>query len=244
MPLRIFIADLHLRADMPQGLALFADFLQHFGTDSELYVLGDLFDLWLGDDLDLPRYASVTQALGAYAKRGGRTLLMVGNHDFLLGEGFFSASGALPLADPYLLEHAGRRLLLTHGDALCTADVDYQAFRARIRAPAFVAEFLTMPAERRQAMASEFQEGSRSATAQKDATVMQVDAVAADAALRDSGADILLHGHTHRPGVHRLPMGRRVVLGPWHGRESALVWPPGEPPRMINMDCDAAELGA
>lgn len=239
--LRVFVADLHLRAEAADQ-ARFGAFLQRFGAGSALYVLGDLFDLWLGDDLDLPRFAPVIEALAAYGARGGAAHVMVGNHDFLLGAAFFAETRAQPLADPTLIEHAGRRLLLTHGDALCTADVDYQAFRARIRAPAFVAEFLAKPPAERQQIARGFQDLSRSATAAKSTAMMEVDAAAADAALRDAGADILLHGHTHRPGVHRLAAGRRIVLGPWYGGESALIWPADGPPQPVNMACEPHDL--
>ena len=241
MTLRVFIADLHLRAEAADQ-ARFGAFLERFGAGSELFVLGDLFDLWLGDDVDLLRFAPVLDALAAYTARGGRAHVMVGNHDFLFGAAFFAQSGARPLADPTVIEHAGRRLLLTHGDELCTADVDYQAFRARIRAPAFIAEFLAKPPAERVQVARGFQDASRSATAAKRADVMEVDANAANAALQETGADLLLHGHTHRPGVHRLADGKRVVLGPWYGGESALVWPTDGPPQPINMGCEALEL--
>jgi UDP-2,3-diacylglucosamine hydrolase len=239
--LRIFIADLHLRADALDQ-ARFVDFLQGFGAHSELYVLGDLFDLWLGDDLDLPRYRPVIGALRAYDERGGVARIMVGNHDFLIGDAFFAQTRARPLPDPTVIEHAGQRLLLTHGDALCLADVDYQAFRNRIRQPAFVAQFLAQPAEQRIAIAREFQDGSRTATASKPAAMMDVDADAANAALIDAGAGLLLHGHTHRPGVHRLPAGRRVVLGPWFEKESALIWPADGAPQPLNMGCNATDI--
>ena len=239
--LRIFIADLHLCADAPVQ-ARFVDFLQGFGAHSELYVLGDLFDLWLGDDLDLPRYQPVICALHAYAERGGVAHIMVGNHDFLIGEAFFAQSRARPLPDPSLIEHAGRRLLLTHGDALCLADRDYQAFRERIRQPAFVAQFLAQAAEQRIAIAREFQDASHTATASKPAAMMDVDADAANAALVEADACLLLHGHTHRPGVQRLSAGRRVVLGPWFEQESALIWPADGAPQPLNMGCNAADL--
>lgn len=241
MTLRVFIADLHLRAEAADQ-ARFGTFLDRFGAGSELFVLGDLFDLWLGDDIDLPRFAQAVEALAAYAGRGGVAHVMVGNHDFLFGTAFFEQSGARPLADPTIIEHVGRRLLLTHGDQLCTADVDYQAFRARIRQPAFTADFLARPPAERVQIARGFQDASRSATAAKPADVMEVDAAAANAALIEAGADILLHGHTHRPGVHRLPTGKRVVLGPWFGGESALVWPANGPPEPINMGCDSHDL--
>ena len=241
MTLRVFIADLHLRAEAADH-ARFGAFLERFGAGSELFVLGDLFDLWLGDDVDLMRFAPVIDALRAYADRGGAAHVMVGNHDFLFGAAFFAKSRARPLADPTVIEHAGHRLLVTHGDALCLADVDYQAFRARIRAPQFVAEFLAKPAAERVEIARGFQDASRSATAAKSADVMEVDADAANAALQEAGANLLLHGHTHRPGVHRLPAGKRVVLGPWYDGESALVWPNDGPPQPINMDCDALAL--
>ncbi|WP_448507233.1 UDP-2,3-diacylglucosamine diphosphatase [Immundisolibacter sp.] len=239
--LRVFIADLHLRAEA-QSQARFVDFLKGFGARSELYVLGDLFDLWLGDDLDLPRYQPVIAALRAYAERGGVAHVMVGNHDFLFGDAFFAHSGARPLPDLTVIDHAGQRLLLTHGDALCLADVDYQAFRARIRQPDFVAQFLAQPAGQRIATARTFQDGSRTATAGKTAAMMDVDADAANAALVEAGARLMLHGHTHRPGVRPLPAGRRVVLGPWFERESALIWPADGPPQPLNMGCDAADI--
>lgn len=241
MTLRVFIADLHLRAEAADQARLRA-FIAQFGAGSELFVLGDLFDLWLGDDIDLPRFAPVVDALAAYAARGGVAQVMVGNHDFLLGAAFFAQSRTRPLADPSVIAHAGHRLLLTHGDALCLADVDYQAFRTRIRAPQFVADFLAKTPAERIEIARGFQDLSRSATAAKTADVMEVDAAAANTALQEAGADLLLHGHTHRPGVHRLPAGKRVVLGPWHNGESALIWPASGPPQPINMGCDAIAL--
>ncbi|HCO43888.1 MAG TPA: UDP-2,3-diacylglucosamine diphosphatase [Gammaproteobacteria bacterium] len=239
--LRLFIADLHLRAEATDQARL-GRFLTRFGAGSELFVLGDLCDLWLGDDIDLPRFAPVVDALAAYAARGGQAHVMVGNHDFLFGEAFFAHSGARPLPDPTVIEHAGHRLLLTHGDTLCTADVDYQAFRTRIRAPQFVADFLAKPPAERVQVARGFQDASRTATAAKAADVMEVDTAAATAALREADADMLLHGHTHRPGVHRLDAGKRVVLGPWYDGESALVWPADGPPQPINMGCNANDL--
>lgn len=199
-------------------------------------MLGDLFDLWLGDDVDLTRQDAVVQALQAFHSRGGQAHVMVGNHDFLLGGEFFQAARATPLPDPTVLTLDGQRWLLTHGDELCTADVDYQALRTRIRHPAYVQNFLALPQARRVQMARELQDASHTATAHKAAAVMDVDPAAARAALETHRATVLVHGHTHRAGIERVPGNTRqagpevltrITLGAWTAGPSACVWEAG-----------------
>lgn len=231
----IFIADLHLRPT-PAAHAALEQLLEGCGTGCALYVLGDLFDLWLGDDIDLPRYGAVTQTLRGFQSRGGAAYVMVGNHDFLLGADFFAATGVHPLPDPTVLELGEQRWLLTHGDLLCTADVDYQSLRKQIRNPEYVQGFLALPPARRMQMARELQDASRTATAHKADTTMDLDPVSTHDFMKAHDATVLVHGHTHRPGVEAVsdpgpqattPPLTRITLGSWACGPSACIWEDG-----------------
>lgn len=223
----LFVSDVHLKPDARAHTDAWLDFLAAWrGRSEALYVLGDLFDLWVGDDADLEAYGGIADALAELTRAGTAVHLMHGNHDFLLGEAFYARAGARPLSDPSVLEVGGKRLLLTHGDALCTDDTEYQAFRARIRAPAAVEHLLGLPVAERRRLGAEIRAASRVETARKSAKVMDVNRDAALAVLRAHDADCLLHGHTHRPGVQVLDDAgrRRITLGAWHEGPSVLWW--------------------
>lgn len=225
----LFASDLHLDPGRPDITRQFLDFLAGPATEaSALYLLGDLFEAWLGDDVPDPLGAELASALSALAARGTAVYVMQGNRDFLLGDGFCARGQATLLPDPVVVSHAFGRVLLTHGDALCTADAAYQRLRSLLRDPEVQRALLSLPAAARRALATEARAGSRAHLADASAYITDVDPAAVAAVLRASGVDVLLHGHTHRPAIHTLDVdGRRctrIVLGDWHAAGSYLRW--------------------
>lgn len=225
----VFLAsDLHLSAARPERVEDFVRFAAGPARRaSALYLLGDLFDLWLGDDDDRPPHGRVLAALAALTGAGVPVAVMRGNHDFTLGESFARITGARLIEDPTIVELYGERVVLTHGDTLCTDDVDYQAFRARIQHPDTVRDFLARPLEERQEIADDLRRKSGAAVAMKPVEVMDVNPGAAAALAREHGARHLVHGHTHLPDMHPLDgtdAGQRIVLAPWYEESPVLVW--------------------
>lgn len=220
----LFISDLHLTEERPEANERFIALLEDQGrTADALYILGDFFEYWIGDDdLGEPFNAVVAGLLKDLTGRGVRVYLMHGNRDFLIGEGFCAATGAALLPDPTVAEIGGVKTLLVHGDTLCTDDVEYQAWRRKARDPAFQAAFLAKSlAERRQTV-FQMREKSRQVVQEKTAEIMDVNDDAVRHAMRSAGVRRLIHGHTHRPGRHELDIdgqrGERWVLPDWYGR--------------------------
>ena len=220
----LFISDLHLAEERPAANEQFIDFLEGKARTAEaLYILGDFFEYWIGDDgLEDPFYAVMAGLLRRLTAGGVRLYLMHGNRDFLLGERFCGATGAQLLADPSLHEIEGVRTLLMHGDTLCTDDVDYQNWRRTARSEAFQREFLAKSlAERRRAIVG-MREKSKEVVQAKPAEIMDVNDEAVTQAMRTYGVNRLVHGHTHRPGRHSLTIdghaAERWVLPDWYGR--------------------------
>lgn len=217
-----FISDLHLAEDTPALNALFIRTLDDWqGRIEALYILGDLFEYWVGDDDVSPFLDTMLGAMARFA-RHTPLYVMHGNRDFLLGAGFEARSGARLLPDPTLIEACGDRILLTHGDALCTDDLAYQVFRAQSRNPAWQAAMLARPLAERHAFAR--QARVQSETARREHGVSAISDVtesAVQALLAAHDWPTLVHGHTHRPGVHLHRDGersaRRWVLPDWHG---------------------------
>jgi len=214
-----FIADLHLAPGTPGALAIFERFLAGEAQQgSALYILGDLFEVWVGDD-DRHAGQRVIDALHALTAAGVTVGLMPGNRDFLLGVRFAAASGVERLTDPHRLDLPEGRILLSHGDALCTADTDYQAFRTQTRDPAWQAAFLALPLAERYTIADRLRADSERAKPVKSLALMDVDEAAVCVLLRAQQAKRLIHGHTHRPGRHVLDVdgqsADRWVLGAW-----------------------------
>lgn len=224
----LFISDLHLSAARPEVTALFLRFLRERAAGSEgLYILGDLFEAWLGDDLVLPEYVPVLSALRALNAGGTPVFVQHGNRDFLLGEGFAAASGCRLLPEVQAVTLYNRRILLLHGDTLCTDDHEYQSMRAQLRHPDFIAAFLAKPAAERVAFAKSLREKSQAETSRKSEYIMDVNADAVSAAAREHQATRLIHGHTHRPGMHTQDVDghavQRIVLGDWNEKGSVAV---------------------
>lgn len=215
----LVVADLHLDAARPAVTALALRFLERAHGVAALWILGDLFEAWLGDDTVELVHEPIVAALEALSASGTALHLMHGNRDFLVGEAFAGRIGAeLHREDELVVELGGERHLFLHGDTLCTGDVDYQRLRAMLRDPAWQGDFLACTPERRAQTASALREKSRTAVARKAGEIMDVDPDAVDAAFRRSGCATMIHGHTHRPDDHRDPETghRRLVVGDWH----------------------------
>lgn len=229
----LFISDLHLSAERPAINALFLEFLKTRAARSEaLYILGDLFEYWIGDEaVAQAEYAAIVAGLAALKQNGVAVYLMHGNRDFLLGEEFCRATGARLLNDPTVIDLYGTPTLLMHGDLLCTDDVEYQHVRKTLRAPAFIADFLAKPVAVREQVVRGYREQSKAVTAQKAADIMDVNEQTVRETLQRHGVRNMIHGHTHRPADHRFDLGgapaRRIVLGDWYEQGSVLVCEPG-----------------
>jgi UDP-2,3-diacylglucosamine hydrolase len=215
--LALFISDLHLQESHPRTAEAFFRFLAERAVHARaLYLLGDIFEYWAGDDdLDTPFHQSIIAALRTLAGRGVAVYWLAGNRDFLVGAGFARAAGLTLLQEPHVADFNGQRVLLVHGDAQCTGDLKYMAFRAQVRDPAWQQQFLAMPLAQRKAIIAGLREGSRSAHAEKSYEIMDVTPSAVAALHQDSGADTIIHGHTHRPALHSQGALRRYVLPDW-----------------------------
>jgi len=214
-----FISDLHLDSTTPTRIAAFQRFISSEAERAdEIYVLGDLTETWVGDDDDSAFAALLREALESAAKRC-RLHLMHGNRDFLIGEHFASAAGLHLVEDPYVIERNGVRLLLSHGDAFCTDDVEYQKLRATVRSKDWQDRVLTMALSERRALADSMRAQSRATNANKPSNIMDADGDAIASALRFHNADAVVHGHTHRPGISIVRTADRdrfrYVLGDW-----------------------------
>jgi UDP-2,3-diacylglucosamine hydrolase len=209
------ISDLHLQPQEPATFSAWERYLKETQADA-VFILGDLFEAWVGDDsAQRPGFAADCAQVLRAAGRQRPLFFMHGNRDFLVGTGLMQAVGATLLADPTVLAFAGRRWLLTHGDALCLGDTDYLRFRQQVRGRQWQQEFLALPLAQRQAVARQLRSESE-ARKQPARDYADVDGPAADAWLDAAQACALIHGHTHRPAQHVLPSGRiRIVLSDW-----------------------------
>ena len=230
----LFISDLHLDASRPQATALFARFLRDEARAADaLYVLGDLFEAWVGDDDDSEVGALVAAQLRGLADTGVPVYFIRGNRDFLVGNDYARRAGFRLLPDPAVVMLYGQPTLLMHGDLLCTDDVAYQQFRAQTRNPAWQAQFLAQPLAARQAFAAQARAASMARQQEMKGddraqfeTVTDVSPATVAATFARFGIDTLIHGHTHRPAMHELEVAgrpcRRIVLGDWYEQGSVL----------------------
>jgi len=225
----LFISDLHLDESHPDIIEQFLSFLRDEAAGAEaLYILGDLFEAWVGDDDPQPEMKRVIQALRELRNGGPACFFMQGNRDFLTGRIFAVKAGIRMLPDPSVIDLYGRRVLLMHGDTLCTDDEEYQSFRRMVRDPQWQQQFLSQPLEHRIAMARQARDASRQHTGAADARIMDVNAEAVVKAMSTASVDTLIHGHTHRPAIHHLTVddrpATRFVLGDWYTQGSVLRW--------------------
>lgn len=225
----LFISDLHLDETRPHIVELFTRFLAEQARSAKtLYILGDFFESWIGDDDDAALPVRIAPALRALRDSGVPIYFMHGNRDFLLGPDYAARAGMTLLNDPTVIELAGEPTLLMHGDTLCTDDVEYQKFRALTRDPAWQRQFLAKPLTERRAFAAQARGESRRHTAAATPEIMDVNQAAVEAAMRSHGVRRLIHGHTHRPATHRFELdgqpAERIVLGDWYEQSSVLIW--------------------
>lgn len=225
----LFISDLHLEADRPEIGEQFLSFLKHEAVTADaLYILGDLFEYWIGDDDPNPYYAEMKRAIRALTDHDVPVSFMHGNRDFMIGDRFAEETGVRLLPDPWLLELYGGEVLLSHGDALCTDDVKYQEVRSITRDPAWQAMMLRKSVAERRAIAEQARADSEAHGGSIDLQISDVNQGAVEGLLRQHKVRTLLHGHTHRPDVHSFMLnGRqatRIVLGDWYSQGSVVRW--------------------
>lgn len=225
----VFVSDLHLHGDRPQAIEAFVRLLGDLpGHASALYILGDLFEFWIGDDAPLPAYGDALEALRRADAEGLPVHFMHGNRDFLVGTQFARDTGCRIMTDPTVVDIAGEPVLLMHGDTLCSDDTDYQEFRRLVRDPRWQRTFLGEPLEKRLEIAKVYRGESMKRTREKPMEIMDVAQQAVVDAVKRHRVRYLVHGHTHRPGVHDLVVDgravRRIVLGDWHEHGSVLEW--------------------
>lgn len=227
----LFISDLHLDDSRPEISRLFLDFLKEQTAGAEaLYILGDFFEAWVGDDDDSQLGKTVTQSLRELSDSGVPIFFMRGNRDFLVGPDFASRAGLQILSDPCVLELYGTPALLMHGDLLCSSDSAYQAFRSQVRSDEWQSQFLSQPLAARQAFAAR----ARAASQQhqnglmndQQENIMDVTQATVEAIMKRYGVNRLIHGHTHRPAIHQFHVdevpSQRIVLGDWYSQGSVL----------------------
>lgn len=223
----LFISDLHLHPSRPQITELLLDFLRKEAHTAEaLYILGDFFETWIGDDDPDPHHARVLSGVRALTDSGVPVFFMHGNRDFLIGEGFARQTGCTLLPDPTSVNLYATPTLLMHGDTLCTDDVEYQEFRNTVRDPAWQKSFLAKPLAERGAFSAQARATSKTRTASKPEYIMDVNQQAVERAIVAHGVTRLIHGHTHRPAVHKFRCNgleaTRIVLGDWYEQGSIL----------------------
>jgi UDP-2,3-diacylglucosamine hydrolase len=225
----LFISDLHLDAERPDIGKQFLEFMASEARTAEaLYILGDLFESWVGDDDPNEHYGEMKAAIRALVDAGVPVYFMHGNRDFMIGADFARGTGVEILPDPHPLNLYGKSVVLSHGDAMCTDDLEYQQVRMMARNPEWQAMMLAKPLAERLAFAAHARQQSQARNATLSDEIMDVNQREVEKLLSESGAQILLHGHTHRPAVHDVNVDgratKRIVLGDWYDQGSILRW--------------------
>jgi UDP-2,3-diacylglucosamine hydrolase len=236
----LFISDLHLEAERPELTRIFLDFLaSRAGKVDALYILGDLFEAWVGDDDHSEFNQTILSALHQFVGRGSQLFVMVGNRDFLLGPDFAKAAQATLIPDPCQINLYGQPTLLMHGDSLCTQDLKHMAFRQQTQNPLFRQAVLQKPLAERIALARMLRQQSQLNTRELAMDIMDVTESAYHHALADAGLNLLIHGHTHRPGFDLFKLNDqlalRIVLSDWDDNQGhALVCQPNGDKQLIS----------
>ena len=221
-----FISDLHLERIESSITNIFTEFLDELNQNDSLYILGDLFESWIGDDnvSELSQY--ISDRLLSLSERNISVAIMHGNRDFLIGEDFCKASSIELINDPRIIEIDTKKVMLTHGDELCTDDKEYQAFRSVVRNPLWQKDFLNFPISKREKIAGEAKDASKDSKENKAMEIMDVNTDAVLKAFNDHPVEIMIHGHTHRPNIHKISNEERkltrYVLGDW-SKNSAII---------------------
>ena len=224
----LFISDLHLCAERPAITDLFLEFINERAVRADvLYILGDWFEYWIGDEaVTHDEYRSIVTAIRKITDSGTPVFVLPGNRDFLMGSGFEEYTGCRLLPDPSIIDLYGKRVLVMHGDSLCTDDHEYQAFRQRVRSEDWQRDYLAKTVEERHTIVRELRERSKISKARKNPEIMDVNGHAVNEIMRTHQVYDLIHGHTHRPGEHVFDLdgkrARRMVLGDWYENGSVL----------------------
>ncbi len=224
----LFISDLHLAPERPEIVELFRQFVKTEAVQADaVYILGDLFEYWVGDDAaETLGHTDTLRSLAYLRDRGVPTYFMPGNRDFLIGRRFCARTGCQLLQDPNRVNIYGREMLLTHGDSLCTDDSEHQRFRKMVNDPSWQSAFLAQPMEQRIRLAVDAREQSEFNKSRLPMEVMDVNQQSVESTIRRFKIDTLIHGHTHRPAIHRFQLDgtdvQRIVLGDWYRQSSVL----------------------
>ena len=212
-----FISDLHLSENTPSVTEGFFEFLKTAAQElSHLYILGDLFEAWVGDDDDSQHAMSVMQKINHATRNGLEIFFIHGNRDFLCGQKFAEQSNLTLLPDPFFLNFFDQKIALSHGDNFCTEDLEYIKFKKEVRSEKWQQEFLQKPLDDRLNIASNMRDASQKNNSNKDISIMDVTPNAIQEFFAEHRIDLLIHGHTHRPNTHQINSGTRIVLGDWH----------------------------
>lgn len=212
----LFISDLHLDEKRPDITAAFFSFLRDQASHAEtLYILGDFFEAWIGDDEDSELSRSVVKQLKQLSASGVKLFVMHGNRDFLLGETFCQQTGATLLNDPCVVKIDDQEIVLMHGDSLCTGDIPYMEFRKQARSTPWQAHFLSHSLDQRRALVAHMRDQSKDMNSQKAEDIMDVTPAEVARTMQKAKVRTMIHGHTHRPAIHTLSEGKRYVLGDW-----------------------------
>jgi len=225
----LFVSDLHLEAERPDIGNQFIEFLKTEAMEADdLYILGDLFEASVGDDDPNTHYAKIKMAIRKVVDKGVPVYFMHGNRDFMIGRQFANETGVEILKDPYPVDMYGQKALLSHGDALCIDDKQYQRVRMMTRNPDWQASILAKPLKERLRIAEEARRQSLERTLNMSMDIMDVNQDEVRRVIIEHGVDVLLHGHTHRPAVHNIDLGnrraQRIVLGDWYRQGSVVRW--------------------
>jgi UDP-2,3-diacylglucosamine hydrolase len=212
-----FISDLHLSENTPSVTQGFFEFLKTAAQElSHLYILGDLFEAWIGDDDDSELATNVMQEINHATRNGLEIFFIHGNRDFLCGQKFAEQSNLTLLPDPFFLNFFDQKIALSHGDNFCTEDLEYIKFKKEVRSEEWQQEFLQKPLDDRLNIASNMRDASQKNNSNKDIAIMDVTPTAIQEFFTEHRIDLLIHGHTHRPNTHQINSGTRIVLGDWH----------------------------
>lgn len=236
-----FISDLHLEPARPDITSLFCDFIQNLhGKADALYILGDLFEYWIGDDHQHTLSNTVSDALKSLVDSGVKVYFIHGNRDFLIGDSYAAQAGFTILPDPSLIDLYGKQILIMHGDSLCIEDEKYQAFRAKVRGKTFQTEFLKKPLWFRRLLAYLMRQYSHLQNRKKTATIMDVTQSEVIKIMSAYHVNLLIHGHTHRPAIHQLTLkeqpAERIVLNAWHSQGNVLICTENLAPKLVDFD--------
>jgi len=240
---KLFISDLHLHQTRPEVTELFQTFMNDLlsvsNTETELYILGDLFEYWIGDDYKDSLHIELTDQLKNLVQSGIKTYFMHGNRDFLIGKDFLSKTGIKLLKEPTIFSYKDSRVMLSHGDKFCIDDLEYQAFRKVVRSQEWQTNFLHFPIEKRLGILNEVRDSSIHSQQMKSDEIMDVNKHEVATTIKENNIDILIHGHTHRPCSHTIDFDNkqavRLVLGDWSASTAKIVEWIDKGPKLIDL---------